>query len=96
MKNTIFAAINKECVTKRMNKMKKIILLSTTAIIFMLFAASCNKMCECTRSYENPAFETEHYDVNLEEAGLDKCENLNVVFEDPSGRTTIECVKKGF
>ena len=76
-----------------MNTMKKIIFLGIATII-MLSAVSCNKMCQCTRTYENPDFPTDIYDVNLAEAGLKKCSDLNVVTEDAYGRTIIECVKK--
>jgi hypothetical protein len=74
--------------------MKKTIFLCIAAIIFMLSAVSCNKMCQCTRTYENPNIPTDIYDVNLAEAGLNKCSDLNVITEDANGRTIIECVKK--
>jgi hypothetical protein len=74
--------------------MKKVITLSVVAVILMLTAASCNKMCVCTETHEDPNIPTEIYERDLESAGLKKCSDLDIIIEDAYGRTIIECVNQ--
>jgi hypothetical protein len=74
--------------------MKKMIFISAAALLMTIAASSCNKMCVCTTTYEDPNYPSETEEVDLRDAGQKKCSDLNIVIDRPNGRTTIECVKK--
>lgn len=74
--------------------MKKMIFTSAVALLMTIVTASCNRICVCTTTYEDPNYPTQIEEVNLKDAGQKKCSDLNIVIDRPNGRTTIECVKK--
>lgn len=74
--------------------MKKIVTFCVATVFMMLVAVSCNRICVCTDTHENPNIPTNVYDVDLGAAGLKKCSDMDMVIDDPTGRTIVKCVNK--